>query len=259
MSGYEYAYSVTPARPTGWGSVLAGFVTVVTVVAVSGISGAVVTLELIAPKTPHADTGPVVTARASETPDATEHTASIVAPRAPASTAPLAPASAAPVAQDHKPDLRTTSPTVAATAPPQSQPTIPAAPQVKPPAADAKVAAPASKTARAVPDSELTFAKGYAQRRAAQEAVAAHSPDSKVAAVSQLGRAAAPRKPAYARSYVSPDGRRLAARGEATGYYDRPSPYDFRRHEALAYGEEQRPRRPEPRGVFGGFFGNNTF
>ncbi len=48
MSGYSYDFSPTPAR-SGWRSVLTGFLTIVAVVAVSTISGAVVTLELLAP------------------------------------------------------------------------------------------------------------------------------------------------------------------------------------------------------------------
>jgi hypothetical protein len=241
MSGYEYAYNISPARPTGWRSILAGCVTVVTVVAVSGISGAVVTLELVAPKPPPTDWVPAVAASSGEATGATGYAAAIT----PASSAP---ASMQPIAQqDHKPDqaLRTALAPVPlpVPAPAQLRPAVATAPQANAPA-------PVGKSARGVPDSDLTFARGYAQRHAAQEAAA---DNSKTAAVSQLGRAAAPRKPAYARNNVAPDPRRLA-RGDATGYYDRPYGFDFRRHEALAYGEEQRPRRPEPRGFFGGMF-----
>ena len=89
MSGYEYAYSVTPARPTGWRSVMAGFVTIAAVVAVSGISGAVVTLELIAPKPPRGDTAPDLAVKPSETTGTSDRTASITLPSAPATVQPV--------------------------------------------------------------------------------------------------------------------------------------------------------------------------
>jgi len=244
MSGYDYAYSVTPARPTGWRSIMAGFVTIVTVVAVSGISGAVVTLELIAPNSPRGDAAPDVAARTSETTGISDHTASIATPSAPMAVQPAV--------QDGKHDGKREGLTVRATLAPayaQASPAIAAAAQAVAPAA-------AGKSARGVPDTDLTFAKGYAQRHAAQEAAStpAHAADGKVAAVSQLGRAAVAHKAAYARYAGSPDARRIAVRGEATGYYN---PYDFRRHEALAYGDERPPRRAEPQGFFGGLFRNN--
>lgn len=255
MSGYDYAYNAAPARSTGWGSVIAGFFTIVTVVAVAGISGAVVTLELIAPQSPRADASADVAARPSEASvkqhSATPQHVAVVTPRTaigPIPQAvtqhqqPLAQIQQQPLAHMPEQDQELRAAVAPAPAPAQPQPTIAAAPP--PPGANM------------VPDSELTFAKGYAQRRAAQEAasVAAHSADGKVAAVSQLGRAAVPRKPNYARNYASSARRRYAARGEAMGYYD------SRRHEALAYGEEQRPpRRAEPRGGFFGGFGNGSW
>lgn len=250
MSGYDYAYNVAPARSTGWGSIIAGFFTIVTVVVVAGISGAVVTLELIAPQSPRADASAEVPARSSEASVAPQHSAppqhvAVVTPRTTIGPIPQAVTQhQQPLAQTPEQDQNLRAAVARAPAPSQPQPTIAAAPP--PPAATL------------VPDSELTFAKGYAQRRAAQEAasVAGHSADGKVAAVSQLGRAAVVYKPNYARNYASPAHRRYAARGEATGYYGWGGGLDSRRHEALAYGEEQRPpRRAEPRG---GFFSNNS-
>jgi hypothetical protein len=250
MSGYDYAYNVAPARSTGWGSLIAGFFTIVTVVAVAGISGAVVTLELIAPQSPHADASADVPARsrqASVTPPRSappQHVA-VVTPRTTIGPMPESVTQhQQPLAQMPEQDQDLRAAVAPAPAPSLPQPTIAAAPP--PPAASV------------VPDSELTFAKGYAQRRAAQEAasIAAHSAGGKVAAVSQLGRAAVLRKPNYARNYASLARHRYAWRGEATGYYDGPGGFDFRRREALAYGDEQRPpRRVEPRG---GFFGKNN-
>jgi hypothetical protein len=234
---------------------MAGFVTIAAVVAVSGISGAVVTLELIAPKPPRGDTAPDLAVKPSETTGTSDRTASI--------TLPSAPATVQPVAQNGKRDGTSDGLTARATlAPPaayaQAQPAIAAAPQANAPAV-------AGKSARGVTETDLTFAKGYAQRhaaqergtqeRASQETASAATPtvDGKVAAVSQLGRAAVPHKPAYARYAGSPDARRQAWRGEATGYYN---PYEYRRHEALAYGDEPPRRRADP-GFFGGLFRNN--
>src|SRR5215467_6301664 len=45
MAGYSYDYSLTPARETGWRSAVTTAATIVAVLAVSTISGAVVTVE----------------------------------------------------------------------------------------------------------------------------------------------------------------------------------------------------------------------
>ena len=48
MSRYAYDYSLAPARPTGWRAAFTSITVVGTVMAVSAISGALVTLQLFA-------------------------------------------------------------------------------------------------------------------------------------------------------------------------------------------------------------------
>ncbi len=249
MSGYQYAFNVTPARPTGWRSFLTGFVTIMTVVAVSTVSGAMVTLELIAPRPPHANAPPAVAATPIQIPAATQRAVQVVTP------------SVAAVAQDqkHVQDLRVAAPTPALFAPSiAATPAVAAAPPAVPAASAVPVEAQA---ARNVPDSELTFARGYALRRAAQEAAeeAASAAAPKVATVGQLGRAAVVRRVASTRPPLALDPRRVTtARGE--GAFDRPERFDSRRREALAYGEQRQPRRPAggPQGFFTNLFGGNN-
>jgi hypothetical protein len=132
----------------------------------------------------------------------------------------------------------------------------------------------------AIPDSDLTFAKGYAMRQAAEHGAVTRHGKVLVAAKTQLGRAAVKSKPkAYARNNAgnSQDRRRVETaraatqptRGSAYGMFDRfdrPDQFNFARHQALAFGEqrvEQHVARrridapPPPRpsgGLFGGLF-----
>lgn len=243
MSRYAYDYSLTPARPTGWRSVLTSVMTVATIAAVSAISGAVVTLELFASPSRPAET-----------------TAAIAAVNIPSLPAPSARANR--VVTPHAPQEAGTAaaqPVVPPVAAPAPQP-APIAPVM---AADENVSAPAS-------DSALTFASGYAQRRAAQEAVTPPpSPSAQVARVgaeTQFGRAAIKLKPkAYARANGAQDRRQTAdARGGDGGpfaRFERTDSFDFGRHQALAFGDQRANRRsqPSPGGLFnnspGGLFG----
>src|SRR5262249_3538163 len=116
-----------------------------------------------------------------------------------------------------------------------------AAPQ---PSAEAKRVDP--KAFARASEHELTFAKGYAQRRAAQQA--AQAADSKkgeaatkLAAESQFGRSAAAKpKPKVARHDPRLDTR-----------YAREEGFWGDRHQALAYGDARPRRQPPP--VFGLF------
>ncbi len=235
MSGYKYGYDVAPARPTGWRSGVAGLVTVLVVVVVSATSGAVVTLDLIAPRSLHAKVSDTAVA-----------TAPITIPAAPAATKPSA--------------SQAVDVTASAPVRPAAQPAAPA------PRSSIAAAAPASvpetaaahaeaQPALSVPDSDLTFAKGYAQRRAVQaaaEQAAARNAGTHVATDHQLGRpAVAVRKPTYARTYGGQEHR--VARGDGA----RPDSFDFRRTRALAYGEQYQNRRQQG-GFFGNFFGGGN-
>ncbi len=62
MSRYGYEYSLTPSRPTGWRNALSNVLMVGTIVAVSAISGAVGSVELMGPSTSAAN-APTVTAK----------------------------------------------------------------------------------------------------------------------------------------------------------------------------------------------------
>jgi hypothetical protein len=110
---------------------------------------------------------------------------------------------------------------------PQTVPAIP-------PAAFADANAPVS-------DRDLTFAKGYAQRKAAQNA-AQGAPATKVATLNQFGRSATvqPKPKMIARTDPRLDPRHTREEGSWSGRYD------FERHQALAFGDSRQNRRPPP-------------
>ena len=262
MSGYGYDYSLTPAR-SGWRSVLTGFLTIVAVVAVSTISGAVVTLELIAPSPQRAAHN-----RANDT----QVTASV--PQQTVSQQ-AGPAVAAPKVASHVAAPRTV-PSADAATPLQSQqaqaPVQPAAPASTTVAANAAPvsAVPAASSPIApgaamayaqatVADSELTFSKGYARRRATQQSVtAAVAGNARLADVgaSRFGRDNVkvkiykPRTQAVA----AQDPRQDPRRPDATWSANR---FDFDRHQALAFGDAA--RQQQHRAPNGGNFFDRLF
>jgi hypothetical protein len=252
MSRYGYDYSLTPARPTGWRGVMTNTMVFATVMAVSVISGAVVTRELVAAPAPV-----VVVPQAAAVPSARPAMTRVLALAAPRIVN-------VPVATRD----RVAQPVTVAAAPVAQQ--VPAAATVPPPAAAVVPPPPAPP----VSDRDLTFAKGYAQR----QAVARVAPPGKVIveARAQLGRGAVKAKPKLARNTNTADDRRrvAAARTDTLGMFqrfDRPDQFDFTRHQALAFGGEQhlirqtqtpqsqtpRPAAPygnSPNGLFGGLF-----
>jgi len=282
MSRYAYDYSLTPARPTGWRATLATITVVGTVMAISGISGALVTLHLFTSQDP-AVAAPRVAAnspapwpvaarfgaQATRTASAPA-TRSHAEPTATVAAAPAAPHAAATQAASVHPAPHAAPPVVAppVVAPPvvaSSSPPPAAAPVTQPPPASAALPDPA-----AIPDKDLTFAKGYAQRHAIASGAVVRHGKVVVAAQAQLGRAAPTAKPrVVARNKAtSPDRRRAdTARSDAYGMFqrfDRPDQFDFNRHQALAFGEQHPARRRNdppparqsrsPNGLFGGLF-----
>ena len=112
----------------------------------------------------------------------------------------------------------------------------------------------ADRQPSAVPESDLTFAKGYSLRLAARQAASATRPASGPSSESQFGRSAIVVRNAttVARADGAPNLRRVPA------LVDRPGPLDSGSH-ALAFGEQ----RPSPRafaepqgGPFASLFGN---
>jgi hypothetical protein len=248
MSRYANDYSLTPARPTGWRPVLTSAVTIATIVAVSAISGAVVTLDLLAPPSRHAETAAASAAVTVAQAPAPTRAARVVTPRLPEEAARAVGANAN---QDQQPAVAAV-PQPAAPAAPAPQP-APVAPVV---AADEGISAPAS-------ESELTFASGYALRRAVQEAATAPPSASaqvaRVEAESQFGRAAVKVKPkTYARTNGAQDRRTADARGDGMfDRFDRNDKFNFERHQALAFGEQRANRRSAPPQQQGGLFGSS--
>ena len=262
MSRYAYGYSVAPARPTGWRSAFGNFLGVTAVVSLSVISGAVVSYELIGGDARFGSTAfssaPVAPVQARvEIPVQ----APVKLPAKAATTGSVAPATR-PVAtlaasESPKPAARAAAPAVVPTVAPVAATPV-AAPQ----------AAPSAPVARndeaAIPTGDLTFAKGYALRRAARQAAAqAASPKAAatqtatanvkvatadepgVASEKQFGRPAvvAKRKPTAMAQYP---------RGERYGMFER---FEGPRHQALAFGDSA-PQRPVRRsgGWFDGMF-----
>jgi hypothetical protein len=266
MSRYAYGYSVAPARPTGWRSAFGNFLGVTAVVSLSVISGAVVSYELIGGDARFGSTpfssAPVAPVQARvEIPVQTPVKPPVKLPAKAATTASAASA-AQPVAtlaasESPKPAARAAAPAVVPTVAPVAATPV-AAPQ----------AAPSAPVARndeaAIPTGDLTFAKGYALRRAARQAAAqAASPKAAatqtatanvkvatadepgVASEKQFGRPAvvAKRKPTAMAQYP---------RGERYGMFER---FEGPRHQALAFGDSA-PQRPVRRsgGWFDGMF-----
>jgi len=250
LSRYAYDYSLTPARPTGWRAALTNMAVFATVMAVSAISGAVVTLELVAAPAPVV----VVTQAAAvpSTPPAVTHVVASAAPRSANAPAPAPNRVAQPV-------------TVAAAPAAQQAPARMAAAAIVPPAATAVVPPPPAP----ISERDLTFAKGYARRHAAERVATARHGKVIVEAKAQLGRAAVKAKAkVYARN-TADDRRHVAAvRPDTFGMFqrfDRPDQFDFTRHQALAFGEQRLTRHNEtprpagpygnsPNGLFGGLF-----
>jgi hypothetical protein len=242
MSGYAYDYTLAPARPTGWHSVLTNVLTVAAIVAVSAISGAVVAVELLG-SPPRDEVAPMV---AAVTPPPTPVKAPRIVAAAPA------PIVAPPVLDDQGPA------TVA------SVPEVPPAPMAVASVPQAAFAAAVDDdAARAAPDSELTFAKGYARRRAAQQVAAKPVParaapvqvakidTAKIEAQTRFGRAAVvkrkpPRDVTFAQDGLQ-DNRRTASRTDGFGLFERfDRPDGVRRGQAMAF--DSYPPRPARRG-----------
>lgn len=254
---YGYDYSLTPARPAGWRAVLSNFMVFATVMAVAAISGAVVTLELVAAPAPV-----VVVPQASA-----------VLPSAPPAVTPVLALAAPRIANVPAPARDRVAPpvTVAAASVAQQAP-APAPAAIVPQAAAAAVPPPPAP----VTERDLTFAKGYAQRHAATRVAMAPHGKVIVEAKTELGRGAVKAKPKVALNTNTADDRRrvAAARTDTFGMFqrfDRPDQFDFTRHQALAFGGEQHltrqsqtPQRQTPRlagpfgnspnGLFGGLF-----
>ena len=266
MSRYAYGYSVAPARPTGWRSAFGNFLGVTAVVSLSVISGAVVSYELIGGDARFGSTAfssaPVAPVQARvEIPVQTPVKPPVKLPAKAATTGSVAPATrpVAPLAasESPKPAARAAAPAVVPTVAPVAATPV-AAPQ----------AAPSAPVARndeaAIPTGDLTFAKGYALRRAARQAAAqaatpkaaaAQTPTANVkvaaadepgvASEKQFGRPAvvAKRKPTAMAQYP---------RGERYGMFER---FEGPRHQALAFGDSA-PQRPVRRsgGWFDGLF-----
>jgi len=263
MSAYPHGYSLSPARPSGRGSVFAGVLTVIAVVAVSAMSGALVMAELVGSR-PDAAPSPSTSAMSAiEIPSVRQAAAPAAMPAAQTKTRPAedkrvaALPTPAPAPKPVAAPAPAPKPVVAAAPQP-----APAAPTQAPTVAQAAPAAPAptvAQAANAVPDSELTFSKGYAQRRAAQTAAEQSTPQPTAHAATdhQFGRpAVTQRKPTYARAQEQ---RRYAVRDsrEAREYRDQwrdHDRYDYRRDRAMAYGDQYQGRRSN--GSQGGLFGN---
>jgi hypothetical protein len=264
-SRYGYDYSLTPARPTGWRGALANITMLVTVMAVSVISGAVVTRELFASSAPPA----IVTPATAVLPPAPQAAAQPV-------TRPAMQVLALAVTPNSAPATASAATTTTATADVHAVPpaTVAAAPAV-PPIPAPPVAAAQAPQSTAVADSDLTFAKGYAQRQAVARGVPVRHGNVVVEAKTQLGRGALKAKPkATARNTntnTPDDQRRVAAnqRPDAFGMFqrfDRPDQSDTAHHQALAFGEQRTSRRNDapraptppygnsPNGLFGGLF-----
>jgi hypothetical protein len=263
MSRYTYGYSLAPARPTGWRSAFGNFIGVTAVVSLSVISGAVVAYNLIGgdarfvstpvSSTPVSSTAVAPTQARVETPVQTPVKLPTKAATTGSATSATQPVATLAASESPKPAARAVAPAVVAA--------VAAAPVTAPQA----VPPNARNDEVAIPAGDLTFAKGYALRRAARQAAAqAASPkaaaaqtataNTKVAAAAdepgaasekQFGRPAvvAKRKPSVVAQYP---------RNERYGMFER---FDGPRHQALAFGDSS-PQRPVRRsgGWFDGLF-----
>jgi hypothetical protein len=264
MSRYGYDYSLTSSRPPGRGSAFAAVLAIGAVVAVSAVSGAVVTLQLFGPaeSSPTNRSAIAVAAPAPVAPPhvvppyiAAEHLAmprvhdlsiTLTAPHASVGTIVEQTKAVAAVAQS--------TPAQAST------PVSPPAPQAA--AAPAPTASADEQSVARASDSELTFTSGYARRRAVQQAAASATKvdTARLESQSQFGRVAVKARPRIARTNVTPDPRRTADARQPGGPFDRSDSdrFDFGRRQAMAYGDPRGNRRsPQQGGPFssGGFFG----
>ena len=249
MSPYGYDYALARSPSTGWRSRFATVMTVGAIVAISAVSGAAVAVNLLG------------------TPGTPADRPAIFAMHAPAASAPVATLTVTPAA----PQPAKTTATVA----PAQAPATPVRPASPPAATPAPHPAPAVTTAEAPPpahvsESELTFSRGYARRRAIQTAADATShvtsaggsiEVARAETQGQLGRAAKARPKAVAHTNTLPE-RRVAEEGGPFSRFDQHEKFDFGRHQALAFGDSREPRanrRPPQGGLFGnspsGFFG----
>jgi hypothetical protein len=280
VSGYGYDYSLTPARPTGWRGALANITIFAIVMAVSAISGVVVTLDLFASSaspvvaTTAAASAPLHHATLQAAAHATDQVTSQTTPRAtvhptPPVTQVLAVVATPKSATNSAPSAVTTSSTPAVADHPALSPsTVAVAPATRPTPARPLAVVQAPQPA-AIADSDLTFAKGYAQRQAIAHGAPVKHGKVVMEAKTQLGRTGIKAKPkAYARNTNTVDQRRVATtpRPDAYGmfqHFERPDQFDFTHHQALAFGEprtsrrNEAPRAPPPpssNGFFGGLF-----
>jgi hypothetical protein len=236
---------------------LGNFVGVSAVVLLSGISGAVVAFNLIGGDarvvpTP-ISTAAVAPARVDVAPAPIQAPAKLPTKVATqSSAAPSIPPVVIAAAEKQKPAQRAEAPAVVAPV---------TAPVVVPQAAPSQLS---QTDDAAISSGDLTFAKGYALRRAARQAATAQAqkptatPNAKVAAAGeqpgaaterQFGRPAVvvKRKPSVVAQY--PRGDRYDRYG-AFERFDGPT-----RHQALAYGDSSRPvRRTNSGGWFDGLF-----
>jgi len=242
MSPYGYDYSLAPRASSGLRSRLTTVLTVTAIVAISAVSGAAVTLNLLGP-----------TATPAERP-------AIFAMHAPAASAPQTATPAPPRPANATVAVAPRSQAPAPAVQPVSPPATASAPQPKP--AVAAVEAPAIAH---VPDSELTFSRGFARRHAIQAAAdAASAPKSegakaevaRVETQGQHGRAARKTK-AVAHNNMQDQRRVAEARGEGGPFnrFEQHERFDFGRHQALAFGDSRDPRPVRRQAPSGGFFG----
>ena len=247
MSPYGYDYSLAPRASTGLRSRLTTVLTVTAIVAISAVSGAAVTLNLLGSPSAPAERPAIFAMHApAASPPVVAQTARPAPPQPANATVAVAPRSQAPA-----PAVQPASPPVAAPAP-QPKPVV------------AAVEAP--PTAH-VPDSELTFSRGYARRHAIQAAAdAASAPKSEgaktegakseVARVETQGQHGRGARKTKAVAHTQ-DQRRLAGEGGPFSRFEQHERFDFGRHQALAFGDSRDPRpvrRPSPSGFFGGLF-----
>ena len=269
MSRYAYGYSVAPARPTGWRSAVGNFIGMTAVVLLSAISGVVVAYELIGGDA-RFSSAPASSAAVASAPARVQapvqapvkSPAKASAQAAAASSVQPAPAIAA-ASENQKPVQRAEVPVVATVTAPQA-------------AAPAPIAPVAQNEDAAIPASDLTFAKGYALRRAARQAAAAQAASPKAGAAQAASPKAGAAQTATANSKVAaasdepgaavekqfgrpavvakrkPNAMAQYPRNERYGMFER---FDGPRHQAMAFGDSS-PQRPVRRsgGWFDGLF-----
>jgi len=264
MSRYGYEYALTPSHPTGWRNALSNVLMVGTIVAVSAISGAVVSFELMGPTS--AANAPTIAAKTVPAP------APMVAlNRAPAPAARVvtpAPRVAEQVSTPASVAAGVEQAQALAIIPQEAlqQPFLPTSAPL-PQAASAVPVASANQAAAPVSESELTFTQGYARRRAVQQAAEAARPQvARVESESQIGRPAVKAKPKtnVARANAPQDQAHVADARDTGSLFDRFLPRRQAaapQHQAMAYGDPRASRHPQPQsgGLFanspGGFFG----